>query len=187
MPPLRAGNGAPHRGGGAASPRRASRAPAPPHLLPPHPPTHGTTARAGSFARYEELRRHPTALILLRCLFDAGFAVSVLAETGLRLGGQVASADCRGFSFVFQATVLGSELSLACVSYDLFSALRNPFVDYKRGVAFYRAATALVAAASAGALVGAGPSVYGLTAFGLCWVRPADSVANGYLWLFFYR
>lgn len=120
---------------------------------PPPPPL----PRAATYARYDELRRHPNGIVLLRCIFDVVFAVSVIIETSMRVTGHAADwADCSGFSFVTQFSVLGSELTFASLSYDLFTALRNPFVNYKLNLRKYRVGVVAVAAATAGALIGSG-------------------------------
>ena len=67
------------------------------------------------------------------------------------------------------------------LSFDLFTALRNPFVDYKGNLRLYRIAIIVVSSLLSALLVGVGP--YGLTNFGVCWVV---QTAPGNLWEFFY-
>ena len=87
-----------------------------------------------SYARLEELRRHPSALVLLRCAFDAVLAVGLSVEAGMRVAGLDVgggSARCRSFAFFAQFAALGSELCFCFLATDLYSALRNPCMDYK--------------------------------------------------------
>jgi hypothetical protein len=144
-------------------------------------------AAAGTCFSYEELRRHPNGLVWNRSLFDAAFAVALIVEMALRSAGYGGAVDCRGFSFLMQFTLVGSELCLFALCTDLFTALRNPFVNYKSSMRKYRLGIVAVSAGLAAALVGAGPRVYGVTDFGVCWVAPQDpDVGNGYMWGFFY-
>ena len=55
-------------------------------------------------------------------------------------------------------------------------------MNYKTSMLKYRLFIISVAAATAGGLVGAGDSVYGLTQFGVCWIKPMlNSPINKYL------
>jgi hypothetical protein len=85
-----------------------------------------------SYRSLEEWRRTLNGLVFLQSLLDGVFACSIIVESGMRRGGlPVTDAGCSAFAFLTQFSLVGSELCLAALSTDLFSALRNPFVNYK--------------------------------------------------------
>jgi hypothetical protein len=135
----------------------------------------------GTYRQFEELRRHPNGLVLWKCILDALFAVTTFVEGSMRLAGRGDAVDCRAVSFFIEFSLIGSELCFFMLSFDLFTALRNPFVDYKGNLRLYRIAIIVVSILLSALLVGVGP--YGLTNFGVCWVV---QTAPGNLWEFFY-
>jgi len=170
---------------------------------------------AGSYYSYEELRRHPNGIVATKTFIDTACAGLLIVEQSFRASGRGgALANCRGFSFFFELFIIGSELCFVALSYDLYVALHNPFVDYKANLRKYVTLTAAVAIIMASVLVGSGDqgawgrwgsrhasedpgmhtgpthsgisAVYGLTNWGSCWVRPVYAPVSGYMWAFFY-
>ena len=123
--------------------------------------------------------------MLWKCLLDVVFAMTTIVEGILRLSGHGASIDCRAVAFVIEFALIGSELCFFMLSVDLFTALRNPFVDYKANLRLFRIAIFCVSSLLAAVLVGVDPpsELFGITYFGVCWVMPSS---NGLMWAFFY-
>jgi hypothetical protein len=136
-------------------------------------------SNAGTYRHYEELRRHPNGLVYWKSVLDTMFASTMIIEAGMRLGGIGSSVHCQIVAFFIEFSLIGSELCFLMLSVDLFTALRDPFVDYKANMRKYFAATFIAAGSLSGALVG--PNFNGLTDFGTCWLG-----YSGYnLWAFF--
>lgn len=108
-----------------------------------------------TYFRYDELRRHPNSIVTLRTILDAALAIVIIIEQSLRVDGKTFS--CAGFSFFFELLLIGSELCFLALSYDLYTAIHNPFIDYKANFRKYLLAIFAVAIIMAGALVGSGP------------------------------
>jgi hypothetical protein len=122
-------------------------------------------AHAGTYYKYEELRRHPNGIVATRTFFDASFAITLIVEQASRLSGQRSAVDCRAYSFFFELTLIGSELCFFLLSYDLYVALRNPFVNYKSNLKKYIVFVFLMSVIMASILVGTGPDGKILPAF----------------------
>lgn len=139
----------------------------------------------GTYRQFEELRRHPNGLVLWKCILDVIFALTTVIEGSLRLSGRGAGVDCATVSFFIEFSLIGSELCFFLLSFDLFTALRNPFVDYKSAIRQYRAAVFVISSVLAAALVGvrSEKNLFGLSHFGVCWV---DQDGSGNMWAFFY-
>lgn len=111
-----------------------------------------------TYVRFEELRRHPNSIVVTRTLCDAALAFVLIVEQSIRASGQGAElADCRGFSFFFEFLLIASELCVLVMSYDLYIALHNPFIDYKANLRKYWLAVFSVAIIMGSILVGSGP------------------------------
>jgi hypothetical protein len=108
-----------------------------------------------TYFRYNELRRHPNSLVATRTILDAALAFIIILEQSMRVDGQRFS--CEGFSFFFELLLIGSELCFLVMCYDLYTAIHNPFVDYKSNFRKYLIAISAVAIIMAGALIGSGP------------------------------
>jgi hypothetical protein len=137
----------------------------------------------GTYRHFEELRRHPNGLVFWKTILDIIFATTLIVEAGLRLAGLGSMVQCRTVAFLVEFSLLGSEMMFFMLSVDLFTALRNPFVDYKSNMKMYLFSVFVAAGSLGGALVGPSTNVYGLTDFGTCWVRPEN---GGMLWAYFY-
>ena len=139
----------------------------------------------GTYRQFEELRRHPNGLVLWKCILDVIFALTTVIEGSLRLSGRGAAVDCAAVSFFIEFSLIGSELCFFLLSFDLFTALRNPFVDYKSAIRQYRVAVFVISSVLAAALIGvrSGKNLFGLSHFGVCWV---DQDSAGNMWAFFY-
>jgi len=111
---------------------------------------------AGTYHSYEELRRHPNSIVIFKTYLDLLFAVLLIIEQAVRAGGGGSAIRdyCGGFSFFFELLLIGSELCFLLLSYDLYAALHNPFVDYKSSFRRYLVVVGVVAIIMAASLVG---------------------------------
>jgi hypothetical protein len=109
-----------------------------------------------TYFRFQELRRHPNSIVVTRSIFDAALAILIIIEQSLRVDGRGGVVDCRGFSFFFELLLIASELCFLALSYDLYTALHNPFVDYKSSFRKYLYYIGGVSVVMAAILVGSG-------------------------------
>eukprot|EP01038_Epipyxis_sp_PR26KG_P004541 gene4541-6411_t len=134
------------------------------------------------------LKRHPTTWAIYKCIFEFLFVQQYLwlpwiptskfysifyedDQIGPNFYCKSTPSVVAPLSFLSQFSLVASILSFLVISIDLRSAYMNPFSSYDQKKTYFAAFVIGVSLATAFALFGMGPRVYGVSVNGSIWIQ----------------